>query len=205
MSGIKAPIQDILTKLTAINVLNADHNTVPLYSRIWNNQLNYLEEGKSYDFPTPAVFVEIVNSVTFEILGQGFRSANLGVKIHLVHVFYNLDGTFEQDLAIFDLRDQILANFDNPANPGLSNYCPTGCTPLVCIHESQDYDHSNVYHYILEFICNFVDSKGSPYDSEAGKYFDTANPDLDASIIDGGIPAKIPDPDPEFIIPIKPI
>jgi hypothetical protein len=201
MSGIKQPIQDILAKLSTIQVANQDHQTVNLYSRVWNNQVANIKDGKSYEWPRPAAFVEVVSPARFEILGMGLRSADLGIRVHLVHDNYNNESAgFDQDLAIFDLRDIILGNFDNPVNPGLSNYCPTACGPLVCVGEDQDYDHDNLYHYILEFVCNFIDSKGSPYDPNTGKYFDTPNPDLEMTVEKDGIPTK-PSEEITFIIP----
>lgn len=197
MAGIKQPIQDILLQLTEIQVVNQDHQTVGLFSRIWNNQLQETINGKMYDWPRPAAFVEIINNATYDVIGLGYRSADLGIKIHLIHEFYNNDGSYEQDLGIFDLRDLILRK--------LSQYCPTACGPLNCIREEQQYDHSNLYHYVLEFVCNFIDSKGTPFDLEAGRYIETANPDLDLLVENGGVPEPVVDPNPEFIIPTKPI
>ena len=154
MSGIRPAIQDILTKLSAVAVTNADGYATTLYSRLWNNQLRDLEGDKGYAWPMPAAFVEVVSPVSYDILGLGFRSADIGIKIHLIHEFLNQDGTFEQDLTIFDLRDQIIK--------GLSQYCPTACGALNCISESNDSDHDNLVHYVMEFVCNFIDSKGSP-------------------------------------------
>lgn len=195
MSGIKQPIQDVLAKLASIQVTNNDLQTVGLYSRIWNNQLADIRDGKIYEWPRPAAFVEVISPVTFEVIGLGFRSADVGFRIHLIHEFYNQDGTFEQDLAIFDLRDTVLLN--------LSQYCPTACGPLNCMNETQDYNHDNLYHYTLDFVANFTDSKGSMFDPALGKYDETANPNLDQSTVNGGIPAPTVDPNPEFIIPTQ--
>lgn len=174
MAGIKQPLTDILTRLTTIQVLNLDHQTVGLYTRIWNNQIN----SESYTWPTPAAFVEFVTPVTFEQMGQGLLNADLGVKIHLINVFYNQEGTFEQDLDVFGLRDSIISK--------MSAYCPTACGPLNLINESQDYDHTNVYHYVMEFICNFVDSTANKIDREG--MYEEVTPDVDATIINGGVP-----------------
>jgi hypothetical protein len=194
MAGIKQPIQDILTRLATIQVVNQDHQTVNLFSRIWNNHLRDIRDGKSYEWPRPAAFVEVITN--FEIIGLGFRSADLGIRIHLIHDYFNADSTFEQDLTIFDLRDQILS-----AKTGLSQYCPTACGPLNCIGEEQDFDHDNLYHYILNFICNFTDIKGSKYDPETVIYIDTADPDLDASLVKGGTIAAPAVETDDFIIP----
>ena len=202
MSGIRQPLQDILTKLTAIKVANLDGQTVSLHARIWNSQLDFMEDGSGYLFPRPAAFVEVVNDVQYEIMGQGFRNADISFRIHLIHDFYNNDGTYDQDLGIFDLRDQVLANSNNPDNAGLSFYVPTDCTPLICVSETQEYNHKNVYHYILNFVANFTDSKGSSFDTGAGQYDDTANPniELETNASKGQGAAYIPDTD-YFIIP----
>ena len=195
MAGIKQPILDILTQLSTIMVVNTDLQTVPIYARIWNNQLRDARDGKGYTWPRPAIFVEIINPVNFEIIGLGFRSADLGIRLHLIHDFTNQDGTYEQDLPIFDLRDQILV--------AMSQFLPTACGPMNCISEEQEYDHDNLYHYIFNFVCNFIDSKGSPMDPAAGKYDETANPLMDATVIRvDSNPIPI-DSNPEFIIPPK--
>lgn len=201
MSGIKQPISDILSKLSMIQVKNQDNQTVGLFSRIWNNQIRDLREGKDYVWPRPAAFVEIISPVRFEIAGIGFRNADLGFRIHLVHDFYNNDGTYEQDLSIYDLRDKILANFDNPINPGLSGYCPTACGPLNCISEESDSDHDNLVVYVLDFVCNFMDSKASPFDPDAGKYVEEITPGLDLEVVKDGIPAK--ETKETYILPTK--
>ena len=195
MAGIVHPLRDILTRLSTIQVQNPDGLMVNLYARVWNNQLRQVEEGKSYAWPTPAVFVEIVTPVTFEQIGLGFRTADLGIKVHIIHEFYNQDGTFEQDLKIFELRDLILST-----NDGLSQFCPTACGPMNCMHEEQDDNHNNLYHYICEFICNFIDSKGSKYDPDEMNFDDSADSTMDLTVTEGGIPNPIPDPDPEFMI-----
>ncbi len=195
MAGIKAPILDILTKLSAISVPNAESTTALLYARIWNNQLKDIKTGGIPVFPRPAAFVEIINPATYEIIGLGFRSADLGIRIHLIHDFTNGEGTFEQDLPVFDLRDKIISN-----GIGLSGLCPTACGPLNCIREEQEYDHDNIYHYIMDFVTNFTDSKGSAYDPDAGKYIDTANPDLDADVVLGGVVEPVEETQ-EFILP----
>jgi len=202
MAGIKQPILDVLNKLSSIQVQNLEPAIVPLYSRIWNNQIERIKNGSDYTFPMPAAFVEVLNDVQFQMMGQGFRNADISFRIHLVHQFYNEEGTYEQDLEIFDLRDKVLANADNPENAGLSFFVPTGCTPLACISETQEYDHDNVYHYILNFVSNFTDSKASAFDTGAGQYDDTANPNLDAEVnADFGSIEQVEPSTDYFIIP----
>jgi hypothetical protein len=166
MAGIKAPILDIMTRLTTLAALR----TV----RIWNNQVEYENTGKLYDFAKPAVFLEVINNVQYNQLGEGYQSADVGWRMHLVHEFFDAqDGTFEQDLMVFDIRDSIVTL--------MSFYEPTGCGPLTRTSETQDYAHDMIYHYIIDFVCNFTDSKGSKYDQ--GKYIDKTPPtDLEIDV-----------------------
>jgi hypothetical protein len=167
MAGIKAPILAVLQQLSTVNVINADGFTVPLYARIWNKQVDWEIKGTTYLFPKPAAFVEVVNNVVYEQAGVGYRSANLLFRIHLV--MDQLDAgdelTLEQNTDIFDLRDTVTVC--------LANFRPAACDQLIGISEAQQYGHTNIYEYILEFTCNFIDSKASPYDPQAGKYIQT--------------------------------
>lgn len=184
MAGIKQPIQDILNRLATLQVTNQSGQTMNLVPRIWNNQLGWEKEGKLYDFLKPAAFLEVINNVAYTELGGGFQSADVGWKIHLIHEFYDAgDGTMEQDLAVFDLRDQVVAL--------LSLYEATACGPLVRTSEGQDYEHTNLYHYVIDFICNFTDSKGSPYDPATGKYIDSTPPT--GAVINGTFVASLPE------------
>mgnify|MGYP000429743528 CR=1 FL=1 len=168
MAGIVQPIQDILAALTTINVVNQDGYTVPLHSRIWNNQIKYEEQGKQYDFPKPAAFLEIVSPITYAETGMNLLCADININIHLVHEYYNSDGTYEQDLTIYLLRDAVIKT--------LSNLTPTACSNLTCNSETMSYDHDNLYHYILCFDCAFIDSKASAYDPAATIYINSVPP-----------------------------
>lgn len=168
MAGIKQPLQDILTVLSGIPVVNNDGNTTTMHARIWNNQIDRELEGDSYVYPKPACFVEVVSPAVFEQLGQGYVTSDLGIVVHLVHEYYNQDGTFDQDLLVFDLRDKIMQY--------LALYKPTGCSQLTYTGEQQDYDHSNIYHYLLSFTCNFIDSNASPYAPGRGVYVEKEPP-----------------------------
>jgi hypothetical protein len=171
MASIKQPIKDILAKLATITVTNADLQVAPVHARIWNNQIKKEETGQMYDFVKPAVFVEVIGNVQWDQLGIGFRSADLGFHIHVVVDQYDAqDGTMEQNLTVFDLRDKVVA--------AISNMVPTGCGPVWSTAELQDYDHTNIYHYIISFVCNFTDSIGSQYDPGAGVYIDSAAPTI---------------------------
>lgn len=173
---------DILTLLGTMRVVNQDNQTVGLFARVWNKQVRKEIEGNTYSYPKPAAFLEVISPVTYQVIGQMCRNADVSFRVHLIHEFYDAqDGTMEQDLAIFDLRDQVVAL--------LTSYAPTGCGPLNCMVESQDDDHDNVYEYILDFVANFTDSKGSPLDPSRTVYAPSAPPltlEVDETTSQGG-------------------
>lgn len=167
MAGIKQPIIDIMAKLQTVTVVNGDGHPVPLRARIWNSQVRHEGEGKYIDYPKPAAFLEVINGVSWQNLQGGYSTADIGWRIHIITEQFDAgDGTFDQNLTVFDLRDQVIGI--------LSLYEPTGCGPLEKRSEEQDYDHTNLYHYIIEFVCNFIDSKGSKWDQ--GKLQDYGPP-----------------------------
>lgn len=153
MSGIKAPIVDVMTKLRAI--MQVDNPTVPMFQtvRLWNNQTTYEKEGQYVGYNKPAVFLEVLNDVAWDQLLEGVTVADLGIVFHIIHEFYDDQaGNFEQDLIVFDLRDAITKAF--------MLYQPPGCCAMMKVSETMDYEHDNIYHYIVQFVCSFVDDKG---------------------------------------------
>lgn len=174
MARLKDPILDLLNNLSAIQVTNKDGSTVDLYARVWNNQIRYEEEGKLYDFPKPACFVEIVSPVQFQVIGQGYRSADLAFRLHLCQEDYNTEGTFEQDITIFDLRDLVIE--------AITGRKLSGCGPLDSTGEGLDYEHTNIYHYIVDFVANFTDVTGSRLNPDMWDAYQQTTPPTDLEI-----------------------
>jgi hypothetical protein len=159
-SLIKTAIQDMLTALENTGQFN--------FVAVWNNHVERLNDGSGYSINAPAALVELEN-LNVARLGAGFTSTDTIVRIHIVH--YELDasdGTLDQNLNVFDYRDAVKSAFT-----GLK---VTNFSPLQYYGELQDYDHTNIYHYIIEFIGNFVDTKGSIYDADSGLTFETTPP-----------------------------
>lgn len=202
MPGIKDAMKDVLALLKTIPITNQSHTVTTPYVRVWNNQLARLlqNEPDLEAFPMPAYFLEIANSPQYEIIGQGYRDADLSFRIHILHEYYNTvsdidsEGVeYEQDLIVFGLRDQLISI--------LTYFTPAGCGPMVCVVEQQDFDHPNIYHYVCDFVCNFTDAKGSRLDT--GRTFYTASVppttlevDVTRDTTDPPIPVQQP-----FIIP----
>jgi hypothetical protein len=175
MAKIRQAVEDVLNKIKLFTVVNDDGTSTNPYVRVWNNQVVLNEDGKMESFPMPAFFVEIVNNANYEVIGQGYRSSDLSFRIHVVHQYYNDidDSNYEQDLKIFDLRDGIIA--------WLTYFNATGCGPLTAIAEEQDYSHTNIYHYIIDFVCNFTDDAGSRLADERNVYV-TKEPPTDIQV-----------------------
>lgn len=147
MAGIKQPIQDVLSQLKTVVT---DLQTV----RVFNNQIAMEREGKYPDYAKPAAFVEVMNDVEWGQLEGGVSAADIAFRVHLVHEFYDdQSGNFEQDLAIFDLRDKVIA--------ALMLFEPTACGAMMKLQEQQDFDHDNLYVYTVDFITHFIDDKGA--------------------------------------------
>jgi hypothetical protein len=144
MAGIVSPMRDILTQLNTL-----------YFTRVWNNQLTKILSGELEYQILPAVYLEVVSPSQYNLLGIGYTTSDINFKIHIIHEFYDAqDGTFEQDLLVFDIRDQIIAL--------LSGFRPSFCGVMFKVAEEQDFEHTNLYHYIVDFTANYIDDSGSP-------------------------------------------
>ena len=59
----------------------------------------------------------------------------------------------EQNLTIHDLRDLVFAK--------LSLFKPTMCSEMFKVSETMDYEHTNIYHYVIDFRTGFIDNTAS--------------------------------------------
>ena len=142
MAGLKEPIEDLLALIQTGTIK---------FARIWNNQFQFMEEQSIESFPMPCAFVEVISPNTGAAIG--YTVSDLTIRVHIGAVEYDSQvGTMEQNTSIFALRDEIIAL--------LTYKMLTGCSGLQKVNEEQDFTHTNVYHYIVDFICSFVDSKG---------------------------------------------
>lgn len=143
--SLKPAIQDILTRLETVADLK--------HVRVFNNQFDQLETGDTITFPFPCAFVEVLPQ-QFGQLGGGYQQSDVDFRIHIGHEQYDAGGgTFEQNLDVFDLRDAVYQ--------ALAGYRPTMCGELFKVNEQQDYTHTNVYHYIMDFRTSFIDKTAS--------------------------------------------
>jgi hypothetical protein len=161
MASIKKPMVDLINALKGIEAIR--------WAAVWNNQIKRVEEGKADPFNMPAAFVEIQAPEQMGDIGLGIVAGDLVIKIHLADNMLDAgDGTMDQNLEIFDIKDSIVK--------ALSGKPLTACSALQRTGESQNNDHNNVYEYILEFKTHFIDSKGSDYDEKSDKFIYTTPP-----------------------------
>lgn len=121
---------------------------------VWNNQTKYERDGDYPNFAKPALFVEVVKNPDIGALPGGVSSADVAVIFHVVHEFVNAGSDFEQNLAVFDLVNQVQKVF--------TLYKAPGCGPMVLFNETQDQEHTQIYEYMVGFVAHFIDTAGMP-------------------------------------------
>ena len=152
----------------AIKDLKARILTVPafVYTAVFNNQVKMEDKGLTFDFPKPAVLIELEKPTKgVQTLG-GYATVNDFIwKFYIVHEQLDgeSDGTIssgmDENLDVIDLRDLL--------KTALTGFKPTNCSNLQYDDESPDYEHNNIYVYSLSMKCSFVDTKGSPLDADS--------------------------------------
>lgn len=122
------------------------------HAQIYNSQFDYLDEGGSWAFPFPCAFVE-VNAEDFGQLGGSYQGVDLDVKIHIGVDHYN-GAQFDDNLDIFALRADVVKALN------LFKHTHTG--HMLKVSEQQDYNHSNVYHYVIGYKVHYIDTTAVP-------------------------------------------
>lgn len=144
----------MLTKVAGVTAVK--------HSAVWNNQLDRLLTGEGVSFETPAIFVELIYEPS-KLLGVAVTQSGVIWRVHIVYTQLDAgDGTLDQNLDVFDTRDSIKV--------ALSRYQPGNCTPLRFVGGELDYNHNNVYHYVMDFGCTIIDTKGSPLDPDSEEW-----------------------------------
>lgn len=133
-------IQEIINELKLITEFK--------FVSIWNNQFDYMKEGEIYSFPMPCVFVEIQTDNLQDIGGQ-YQGSNLEVVLHIGQDFYN-GANIDENFNIFALRDLVIKS--------ISSFKPTTAGQIIKVAEIQDFEHSNVYHYKIQYLTHWIDN-----------------------------------------------
>lgn len=125
---------------------------------IWNNQVQYMRDQQIEAIPLPALFVEVL----FSSGGHDadvLTTREVQVRAHIVMEKMNMEGKFARNTEIYDMRDLVLQYFSkyHESVNGLSYEF----TPLQYTGEQPQYDHDNLYEYVLEFSTMFSQNLGT--------------------------------------------
>ena len=121
------------------------------FIQMFNNQFELIESQETYSFPFPCCFIEFLADNPVQQMGNGVQIYDpLTIRIHIGHDFYNaMDGTQEQDLLVMDLKQKVFK--------ALNKFEPLGATVFIRFSETQDTNHTNVYHFIQDYKTNYID------------------------------------------------
>lgn len=141
-------ILSIVDKLKGVTASTSEpsFNTVA----IWNNQIKNMINASNYSFLSPAAFVETRLTDT-DNLSFGITTNDINVRIHILDEELDaMDGTLDQNISVFTLRD-LVKNKLTGFRPFQTNY-------MQYVGEKQDFEHTNCYHYIIDFKARFTDA-----------------------------------------------
>ncbi len=129
------------------------------YASMWNdnaNKLSSIKESNEYPHDFPACFVELGKQENKELLNN-WQSTDLEIKIHLLDRFFNdnVTGLYDYNLAIYQARNFVISK--------ISTSVIDGCSTIFRDAEEQDYTHTNLYHYIITFKCEFIENDFTDY------------------------------------------
>jgi hypothetical protein len=174
--ALRQALEDVLTQVATIQVETADRVQTTLHTRVWNNQVERLRAGTSQVYQMPCALVEtITDTGQARPIGGGYYSIPIVFRVHILNMHLNTEGSFEQDLTIYALRDAVASK--------LNRFKPDACGFLALSMETPDFDHDALYHYSMDFETELIDSSGSDDDTSTGVFIQSPAP-LDLIIED---------------------
>lgn len=117
--------------------------------RVWNNQLQFIEEQTQIPFLFPAVFVEFLD-VAYTQLGGGIQEGLCRLRLHICSEFWNGEDQ-EENLEVFDIKDSVYRLLNNWKST------TSQTVPFLRTSEEQDTSHTNIYHFIQDYEVRFND------------------------------------------------
>jgi len=154
--GLKLFVNDIITHAEAIPVAGGTFHV-----DIWNNHVQFMRDQTLEAFPMPALFIEV------QFTNGGHDAERMTVRecqirLHIVMEKLNTEGNFARNTVIYDYRDLVLQYFSK-WHKSTVGY-PYEFTPFQYTGEQPQYDHDNVYEYVLEFSTTFSQLLGNYQD-----------------------------------------
>lgn len=150
--------QAIFTQLGTI----LDNKGKPLFKNIFvfNDQYKRMLDPKTTGtWLSPCIFVEMVFNQETN-LGRGLNGVDITYRMHIIMqqlnaptitgINPNPNGTMDQNLYIFTLRDMV--------NKNILGFTPIGNSgPLRYVTEKQSYNHTNLYEYVISYQHHYFD------------------------------------------------
>lgn len=138
------------------------------YIRMWIDQASKIAKGNFEDFPKPAIFIEYMNPLEIQQLGNGCRLYEpLTIRVHIIYEFYDAeDGTMGQNLPVLDFADKVYFSFQDwmPDKMTINNVLyqiPVGVMQIV--RDNHDTEATQIYHFIQDYVTTwFDDAKNRP-------------------------------------------
>lgn len=116
---------------------------------IYNKQVQRLLRGQSYNIFLPACYIEITEKNVMQLLDY-HTASDLDIRFHIVmSQLDSTDGSMDQNLYVYKLRNTVKGLFS------LFKLDTGGFFQWV--DEDQDYNHGNVYHYVIRYRAHQVD------------------------------------------------
>lgn len=116
--------------------------------RLWNNQVNLIDNNEQIPFPFPAVFIDFP-TIEWIDRGKGTQGSRLLVRLHLIYESFHTSEN-EEDLAVFDFREEVYL--------AVQDYKPSFSGKLMRLQEETDTQHTNMYHWIMDFETEYSDN-----------------------------------------------
>lgn len=136
---------------------------------MWNNQVERLKNNTSYLVANPACYLEMRPERTEQLL-DNVTLTDVCWRLHIVYMQLDAgdDETLDETLYAYTIRDAV--------RQAMVGFQPTNCSTMFYTGEEQDYDHDNIYHYVVEFKTCFRDTKGSVLDPDQTRFIYTTPP-----------------------------
>jgi hypothetical protein len=139
-------IKDVIGKLQSTGQFN--------FIAVWNNQLERLKNSENYSIMAPAAFVELISDDEQQ-LGNSYQGYDVDLNIHIISEELDAgDGNIDNFFSIYGLRDIVVKS--------LSLYEVNMGGFMVKVGETPDYDHDNLYHYIIRYRFHYIDDTAVP-------------------------------------------
>lgn len=150
------------------SIVHSRPNNMFQLVRLWNDQVRREKSGKGYVFEKPACFIELRNMANTSFL-ENTTMAEYIIRLHIVDMqLDNASGGMDQNLQIITYRDG--------TKQAIAGFTPTNCSTLFTVDENQDTEHTDVYHYTLDFKTCFIDTKGSALDPDQSQFIEKDPP-----------------------------